>query len=377
MLSPPNTTSSPLVASETYVEHYRDAMNQQRQAFNSERALWEVERTELLEKIAALEESLCRHQGFPRDARSTSADTLKHGSTRFGNPYTGNKITPTSGIPGCEFWRGAGGKIGTQPTRTFSESSTCKHSGQDRLPVIAENVSPIKARRTLSESIEQSTSIHKPSIPSLDTHKNYDGINFKSVATSTTNSSECSSVQPGACTDPLSSPRETSRRLQLPSVGDILDNLTKDAGHTPLARTTYGLDGTTSVIDSDLPTPIQPEQERPPFEPHSSFLKRPAERSDSYFPPPADEGDQDPELREPLSLRNDGSNNTEFLSKLDSKLLRAAQSSTPPTAVSASEVSNDAYATEIEGFVQPEQEPKLRIKRSMNFGSQLGGRFPQ
>ncbi|KAL8761524.1 MAG: hypothetical protein Q9184_002373 [Pyrenodesmia sp. 2 TL-2023] len=158
------------------------------------------------------------------------------------------------------------------------------------------------------------------------------------------------------------------------------ENLTLHAGHTPLARPVPGLDGTTSAIDSDLPTPTL-ESERPPIEPRTSFTKVPSERADSYFPLPADELDsgrasreldtpadaqQDPELQGPLGLTNERSSDNRFLSQLDSKLTQAASSSNPPAA---------AGAQQIQGFNDTDPEPKLKIKKSMNFGSQLGGSF--
>lgn len=369
--SPSKISASPLVASQAYVNQYHSVLETQRQAFAGERALWDIERRGLSEKIAALENLLRQYQAFPKDQSSKAS---KQSPARLGSLPGSKETTHNAGAPGNEIWRAGAGKSGAQPTRTFSDSSTYSPNGQDRLPSIAENVSPTKARRAFSESFQQSTAVHKPSIVGLEM---LDGITFKSDVITTTNSSGSRSIQSSPAADPLSSPREAPRSLQLPPVQYTPDNLTKDAGHTPLARTTYGLDGTSSAMYSDLPTPTQPEQGRPPLEPHASTIRRPPECSNSYFPPPVDQEHCDPELREPLSLQNEGSsNNNKFLSELDTKLLRAAQSSIPPTAVSKSEWSNDGYAQEDEGFLQPEPEPRLRIKRSMNFGSQLGGKFP-
>lgn len=121
---------------------------------------------------------------------------------------------------------------------------------------------------------------------------------------------------------------------------------------------------------SDLTTPTQPEIELSPLDPPTSVVKVPSESADSYFPNLDELKDGDIELREPLGLKNNGVHDKKFLSELDSKLLKAARSEKlrPQSAKSGKENIGDEEKT----YTQADQEPKLRIKRSMNFGSQFG-----
>ena len=163
------------------------------------------------------------------------------------------------------------------------------------------------------------------------------------------------------------------------------------AGHTPLARDfePLNLDGATSGRSSDTQTPTGPAPEQHSDEPHEIEIKPPSERHDSYFPslsPPESIIDEDPALKGPLSLTNEATGDKMFLSELDTKLLHAAHASEvaieTPSESNGSETSNFDGQEKVDGgkegeiaFEQPEQEeePKLRIKRSMNFGSQLAG----
>lgn len=257
--------------------------------------------------------------------------------------------------------------------------------------------------------------LHKPSVSGAGIDKDLDGINFKSSIMSPIPAKNV--MTPQSPSPQTSSPRLLSPgTIQLPSsrFEKSLDPYTKDAGHTPLARQAYfNADGASS--ESDGATPTQLETERPPLEPHVSFGKLPSERSDTYFPVAeeqpriekdkprngggksrdeenrpqdgenADDGkdrsrdgedkspDEDPELKGPLALDNSNGEDSHFLNELDSKLLQAARSKafSPPSVSLDREDSPDKDGKD---FEQPEQEPKLRIKRSMNFGSAFGAK---
>ena len=113
-----------------------------------------------------------------------------------------------------------------------------------------------------------------------------------------------------------------------------------------------------------------------------------------------DDEDEDPSLKGPFGLQG-GEGDHHFLSELNEKLETAARSravspapvfspfggfrTTGLDGVEEKGVDDGVVGEEGkkkegngevgEGFVdQPEQEPKLRIKRSMNFGSQLCGK---
>ena len=232
--------------------------------------------------------------------------------------------------------------------------------------------------------------LHKPSMSSAAIDKNLDGINFRSSPLSQVSTKKV--MTPQSPSPRTSSPSCLSpRTIQLPAskFEAPVDPYTKDAGHTPLAPRAYrNTDGASSVGDGTTPT--QHEMERPPLEPHASRAKLPSERSDSYFPisekefqhtnhDTQDSGDksrdEDPELNGPLGLdngKNEGEEDKHFLNELDSKLLQAAKSDAlSPT---GTDLDSDSPPEHGKSFEQPEHEPKLRIKKSMNFGSAFGAK---
>ena len=336
---PLGMTAPPQVASEAYIEQYKLALDHQRHAFNSERVLWNIERSGLLEKITSLEDRLRRHQALPVGRQSTPTKSSTSDSSTMGSHAGLSGITRATSTSG-EFWR---------------------------------------APRSLSENLNQPISLSRPSVIDPDIEKHFEGIKFRPVSVATRHASAPISTNLGPPAKTLSSSHSSShespRGLQLPPVQEEPDNLTKDAGHTPLARSVPGLDGDASAMESDLPTPSHAEQERPPLEKRASTVKIPSERSESYFPPPADEYDQDPELRGQLGLKNDASSDNRFLSELNSRLAQVAE---PPTSSTASRTASkppESDAIEHDTLDHSDPEPKLRIKRSLNFGTQLGGNF--
>ena len=335
-------------------------MDRQRQAFDEERALWNIERIELHGKLVHLEATVRRYQG--RSSSQLSSPTQKNGSLS-GIKWSLPGMDDSTTSSGDEFWRGAGGKSDAQPTRTFSESSSQSARPGERLPSIAENAIASRSERSVSSGSNMDTTIPKTIISNGKHDQNLDGITFKLTGAAPavvedlialkSPSSKCSASRlprsPGSLPLPLNQLRQPH------------DPYTKDAGHTPLARQSSGVSGAAS---SDLPTPLQPETERPPLEPHNSIARIPSERSKSYFPE-VENVDDDPELQKPLMLHNDEAENSSFLKILDLKLEAAKTGNLEPTVV------HDLEKKDAAGD-QPEPEPKLRIKRSMNFGSQFG-----
>ena len=399
--SPLRTTLSPHVASARYVKQFQALMEHQRQVFDEERALWNTERSELHENIAQLQGSLRRYQAI--SSSQVSSPIHKSNSTSQSDSsfwsFQGKDVSNhTSGTStGDEIWRGP--KPDVQPTRTFSDPTTqsTKPGARDRLPSIAEDTT---CGRKDSSDIE--AGFRKPSVSGAGLDKNLDGINFKSSTLSPVPFKKVMTPQSPSPHTPSPS-RISPRTMQLPSSKSEapVDPYTRDAGHTPLARrTSFDADGTSN--EGDGATPTQPEMERPPFEPHASFAKIPSERSDSYFPVAEEDSsaekdssregrdkscdekdgsryaedesrDEDPELKGPFGLENSQGEDNKFLSELDSKLQQAAKSAafSPPSA--GLDGANDRD-TDGKDFEQPENEPTLRIRRSMNFGSAFGSK---
>ena len=373
------SSPSPQLASTRYMNQFHALMERQRKVHDEERALWYTERTALQEKIAQLENSLRRYEAFSPSQVSAPVERSGSGASTFSsllNPAV-SRQTSTS-TTGDEVWRGPND---VQPTRTFSEDSS-QSSKPDRLPSIAENA-PISSRDRRESSEYSIGGHHKPSIDGAKIDKDLDGITLKirglapSIApknimtpqSPSPQSPSPSTVSPGTVEPPPS------------TLGVPEDPYTKHAGHTPLARGTYlNNDGASSTGSAEGVTPTQPEQEVPPLEPQHTRVKMPSERSDSYFPQVSEETtEEDPKLQGQLGLANDDSKDGPFLSALDAKLEAAARKKgTYPDAVAGAADQDGRAALGGNGgeedaeFEQPEPEPQLRIKRSMNFGSAFG-----
>lgn len=364
-------------------------MERQRQTHNEERALWNTERTELHEKIAQLEGSLRRYHpvssGHTPSPFDKSVSPFQSHSSFLG-VLSNNGSSPTSATTtGDEVWRGP--KSNVKPTRTFSDPTTqfSKPGGRSQMPSIAEDTTCGQ-----KDSSNFQIGLHKPSVSGAAMDKNLDGINFRSNTLSQVSTKKVMTPQsPSPRT--FSPSRLSPRTIQLPpsNFEAPIDPYTKDAGHTPLAPRAYrNTDGPSS--DGDGITPTQHELERPPLEPRATRVKLPSERSDSYFPTTKEEAqnenhnprdkevksrDEDPELQGPLGLgngENEGDEDKHFLSELDSKLLQAARSDA--SSPSGTDLSSDSPREHGKDFEQPEREPKLRIKKSMNFGSAFGAK---
>ncbi|MCJ1403504.1 hypothetical protein MMC11_006727 [Xylographa trunciseda] len=382
--SPARTSVTSLIASNQYLEQHRTFVEHQRNLHNEERALWHLERQELHSKISELEATIAQLQLKPHSDLVSPRGGVPPGT--FGSFSSNRGSQTTSGSAGDEFWRGAGGKSDSIPTRTFSESSDFSTTiDERRMPSIAENDvdgTPIASQAPISRQIshESSNSHQRSSIDGAKIDKNLDGISFKTAALPPfILKSVLTPRSPSPLQSPLST-RHSPQHLEL-SASNILevDKLyTKDAGHTPLARGASVYSNGTS----DQPTPRLTDAEEGRFEPRPSIAvsRPPNERSDSYFPPPPetiDEAGEDPELKGPLTLQNDKSEDTSFLGELDHKLLQVARSTTfSPSESSESEGPDKENKSQGDdkSFDQPESEPKLRIKRSMNFGSQFGAK---
>ena len=355
-------------------------MEHQMQVFDEERALWNTERAELHEKIGELEGSLHRYQAISCSQVSSPMNNSNSGSRSSSNFWSlvskdGSSRTSAT-ITGDEFWRGP--KPDAQPTRTFSDPTLhlTKPGDRDRMPSIAEDTTCGR-----KDSPDMQSGLQRPSVSYAEIDKNLDGINFRSSTLSPVPVKKV--MTPQSPSPRTSSPSRLSPgAMQLPSSKQApLDPYTRDAGHTPLARPTY-FNADSASSEGDGATPTQPEMERPPLEPHVSFVKLPSERSDSYFPVVEEEpwsekdksrdgGDkspnEDPELKGPLGLDGSKSGDEHFLHELDSKLQQAARSESFSRSDMDSPRNKDG-----KDFEQPEREPKLRIKRSMNFGSAFG-----
>lgn len=342
-----------LLASPQYIKQFTTLLEHVREVHKEERELWRTERAELQEKINVLEASLSR--------------------------LSGNN---NAGATGAEVWLGS--KPDIQPTRTFSDTSNQPTKPDSRLPSIAEDVADRNRgiENEDSKNRDKQGAPHKPSIGGVQIDKNLDGINFKPSGLPL--GLVMTVMTPQSPSPQSPSPSHVSpRTIQLPGTAQDPpdDPYTRHAGHTPLARR-YALDNDGAA--SDPTTPTQPDVDRPPEPPAS--VRIPSERSDSYFSgiaPVTDPTEDDVALTGQLGLTNDDPQDKQFLESLDSKLSQAAESDdhAPAAVAGASEAPSQGDGTRQVtqkdlGFEQPEEEPRLKIKRSMNFGSAFGDRNP-
>jgi len=366
--------------SRSLLDKQRNAAEHERKCFAAERALWDTERQALYARVQELEQTLSIKNGQTFRKQDSAISPTETGSHPFGNLGAQGRLDTSSSSSngngsrhtsmesnGDEFWRGAGARKGSVATRTFSDSSARSSKPEDRrLPSIAETESPDKPSGVLSPSTNKMPSSNSEG-PKLN--KDFDGIRLKSV----------SQLPENALWTPESpSPKQAASppdHIQIPSsvLSAPEDILTKDAGHTPLVRATDPTDDL-AIVTSNGQTPTQ----EGPRHPRPSIAHLPSERSDSYFPPPAEDGDEDddPELNGPLGLENDGQTDKAFLDELDSKLTDAARTTShestdtpasenrPPTHTESAPVRSNIN--------QPDHEPMLRMRRSMNFGAPLG-----
>lgn len=381
------TNPTPGVDISAYFEHCRNVNEQQRQAYEQERKAWEIERMALKTKIADLEFKLNKASGGRRrmsnDSPFASGSSLK---TDFHIPFTaphhnGIRHHTISNAP-LEHLRQEHGKPVWEPasplpaTRVFSHDDDVQH-----LPSISEDGPGI----VLSP---QRSNENKP-IPIQQIDDTLDGITVKSEGVKSSFNKIMSPIiiarSPSPKQQTVEPPKMT---LDGSSLLDPLDaKLKKHAGHTPLAfdeslsslGTTNG-DSTPQAEDPKDPAPTK----RPPL--------RPSENSQSYFstddihaPAPEtilEEEQEDPEpqfvpeddkpLTGPLMLDAAGTSQAShiFLDKLDHILEEEVRKSLSPSPAHSPAPSQQSSKTDDENF------PRLRMKKSTNFGSAYGATAP-
>ena len=408
------------LASHQYVQQHRAFVEHQRQLHDEERHLWHVERKELHQRIEQLE-YIVRQLGGQVDSifGASKHQPVHHGSA-VGNSSHDHLSQTSSTSTGDEFWRGAGGKSNHHTTRAFSESTARNASaaGNTHLAPISEAPDTMPRKKSVGFDMQHTSVIRQdffthpvPTVAADLTRGSLDGITFKPAAltsngTSKTHSSSPSPMQTpakehlkeGAEPAPSSEAREPKPQLlDLPTIADLSESelRVKDAGHTPLVRVA-SLDAGAS--NSETPTlraslATAPATSDASESTESRPVRPPLEHSDSYFPvvdeaaqlPPAEEQDgapedapDDPALKVPLALGSLPNNeDSSFLHQLNSKLLEAQQNGVSPSASDSLSVTSDPPACEgaAKSSLEPdEHEPRLKIKRSMNFGSVFGAK---
>ncbi|OAL30492.1 hypothetical protein AYO20_08711 [Fonsecaea nubica] len=382
------TNPTPEVDITAYMEQCRLWNTQLRQSHESERKAWDIERTALKARIAALEQKLNKNRDPKRrssnDSSATSLRSFKTDFQPFGiNGKHRSRISPEPTIAEPPVWRGP---ESTPPvTRVFASEDEVCHlpsiSEDEALPPLSKEVSPTSGGQ---ENIP---------IPIEQVDKTLDGITLKSAALTSSFDKEITSPQfASPALSPVPQPtKEDSLRLDVNSLISPLDEkLKRHAGHTPMAFDgTLSSDAASSVLTPKQEEPLAPAPTtRPPL--------RPSENSDSYFSftsAPDDKGKEnqiieelpelepvyetrdDPSLRGPLMLDPNAKTveSAAFLNILDGRLIEEKQHQ--DKAESSLSSGNDEHSASEQprgSSANDDDMPRLRMRNSMNFGSAWG-----
>lgn len=336
----------------TLFQQQRDRHEEDREqllaAFAKERELWEQERRVLVERIGRLS------SGKPGSPSEEFARRLSGGGSR--------KSSHDSAA--------SNGLTNTKVKITATDGA--------RLPSITEKTPAVTIAlpRKLSDDTIDGVLTKKPIFQSSFDEKLIEAHLSPAIQSPTINSA--SPHSPSAHTPDRPSPNPNTLYV---SLDDLEPKLKRDAGHTPLPRIDSNFSGSNATPlqeNSAYSKPVRLAAQNLPVRP-------PHERADSYFPEitttdtsePSnnesfnvndnDEKDEDPSLTGPLGLTSDTTQNKDFMNQLDARLLVEAKKvlgQAPPR--SPSETSRDGDAGKEEEF------PDLKLKKSMNFGSEYG-----
>lgn len=418
------------------IEGQREGFENEKKAFERERKMWNAERSMLKARIADLELKLNKSQAGSGKRRYSNDSTVAPSVDSFRSVYNGSTYnfppdasktssTASSRQPSQEkdkittpIWEGP---ENTAPvTRVFSneDQKTVNH-----LPSISEDDTIGAQGDAVSPRTEPAVPIPIETIDS-----NLEGIMIKSTALAPSFVARINSGTQSPAHSPSPRPRAADGHLGL-EMNNLLspldEKLKRNAGHTPMNFSTNG--ESTSGISTEQPTP---RQEKPPA-PASTARPplRPSENSDSYFSFSAESGnsvkvdeldaveekrradvrrgtlsqskqlqseesqelDEDPELQGPLMLDPSAKlkSSDSFLSLVNAKLHEeikhhpevskdAEQTAAiiSPRSGSGSPSKNNKFEKEQKEIEAEDGMPRLKMKRSMNFGSAWGGTFP-
>ncbi|KIV90802.1 hypothetical protein PV10_05411 [Exophiala mesophila] len=386
-----------------YMDQCRRWNTQLREAHDSERKAWEIERTALKARITELEMSVKRARDPKRrssnDSYGTGQQSLRSQFPTFNAPSNGtNKgsiLAESGNLTSLPVWKGP--EFTPPVTRVFSNDDDLDIN---HLPSISEN----EPMDPLAKEVSPVESVPVP-IEQLDS--SLDGITLKSSALTSSFNKVTSPLIHSPLQSPSARPSATAAGLLQVDFKGLLspldEKLKRHAGHTPMA-----FNGTISTSSASSER-VTPRQEKPAAPvPTRRPPLRPSENSDSYFsftseavdhnngaPPTIPEEseetdlqnddvhdtDDDPALTGPLMLdaaaRSEASNT--FLEIVDAKLsVAAARRSRKDSLLSdtSPESSSNAKQPEEPAEGNDEEAPMLKIKNSMNFGSAWGGDMP-
>jgi hypothetical protein len=402
------------------IEGQREGFEKEKKTFDRERKMWNAERSMLKARIAELEFKLNKSQDAGQ-RRYSNDSTTAPSITSFRSTYsTFSGASATSSAsnsrqPSQEkdkittpVWEGL---ENTAPvTRVFSneDQKTVTH-----LPSISEDEG-----LTDNDAISPSTEISAAPIPIESIDSNLEGIMIKPTALAPSFVARINSGTQSPAHSPSPRPRVSDGlTMEMNNLLSPLDDkLKRHAGHTPM---NFGNNGASTGGNSTEP-PTPKAEEPPAPAPTARPPIRPRENSDSYFSfadnskssdtaksddadvtrradvrrgtlsqtkpiltEEPDELDEDPALTGPLMLDPAAKlkSSSSFLDLVDAKLqeeINQHPEVLTETAAVVSPPKSNGRSPEREEKREEIDDgmPKLKMKRSMNFGSAWGGTFP-
>lgn len=413
------------------IEGQREGFEKEKRAFDRERKMWNAERSMLKARIAELEIKLNKSQDTTGKRRYSNDSTTAPSVTSFRSTFSSfSGASVTSSISGSRQPSQEKDKITTPVWEGLENSApvTRVFSNEDQkivthLPSILEDDA-----MTESNTISPSAEISAAPIPIEAIDSNLEGIMIKPTALAPSFVARINSGTQSPAHSPSPRPRATDGlALEMNSLLLPLDDkLKRHAGHTPM---NFGTNGASTGGNSTEPP--TPKAEKPPA-PASTARPpiRPRENSDSYFSfsdnskdadtvkadesaqkrradvrrgtlsqtnpilhEEPDELDEDPALAGPLMLDPAAKlkSSNSFLDLVDAKLQEeinqhlevsvepaqtAAGVSPPKSSARSPEHEGNSYERKQKEIEVDDGMPKLKMKRSMNFGSAWGGTFP-
>ena len=419
------------------IEAQREGFEKEKMIFDRERKMWNTERARLKERIADLEAKLNKPQATGGRRRYSNDSTSAPGVDSFRSThssFSGPSVTSSasgSRQPSQEkdkittpIWEGP--EITAPVTRVFSndDPKTVTH-----LPSISED-EPL----TNGDTVSPKTDVPAVPIPIETLDRTLEGIMIKSTALAPSFVARINSGPHSPAHSPSPRPHPVDGlAMEMNNLLSPLDEkLRRHAGHTPMNFGTNG--ASTGGNSTEHPTP---KAERPVAPaPTARPLLRPSENSDSYFSFVGEsndtinnetsdatdekrradvrrgtlsqagpilredsledpELDEDPALQGPLMLDPAAKlkSSNSFLDLVDAKLQEEIKQhpevSTEPAQTAAvvspgtcnvnasrSPEHDDEYQRKQKELEADDGMPKLKMKRSMNFGSAWGGTFP-
>jgi hypothetical protein len=371
------------------LESQRLNFEREREIFEKERKLWNAERVILKARVADLEMTLNKTNNgkrrFSNGASSASEQSFRNDLGQrpsFGSLRASRGSSETNGS--APVWRTS--DMGATVTRVFSNE---EQQTQSKKPVPTSNGLPSIAENAAAAPV----SPRSVPVPVAMLDSSLDGITLKSAGLE----SSFVRVQSPTSTSPPQPPSpgpqihkdEKILRMSLDGLLSPTDaNLVKNAGHTPMEFGKPAVSGeTASGAESRKSPEADAEATAPKHESRSGSKPNrppmpPSERSDSYFSTAFEidmhvdasqrDAGGDVRLKGPLTMENkpgvDGED-SQFLSQLDARLLAESKRSREEPHI------DDQGANG--GFSKLNDDvddggPRLKLKKSMNFGSAFG-----